>query len=301
MALLGYWSFDAGTSHDDTGNGNNGTDTSMAYGAPAYLGANAAIFSGGQVAIPNIALGAGAWTLRCCSRTTVDPAGGYRCMVAIPAGVGGLYLRRVGTPAFSFYMGGDHTFGTLSALNTYAEVVIAQDSPSGDLRCYVDGVLVQTYAGLGASFTIGRFGFDGGNAWLGPQDEIGVWNRALSGSEIAAMVGKTRIDPGFPDGPTPPGPQVVLVSPPQGVISAATPLVVDVTDTIALRRVLLVARFASFWELIHDGDRFSPAYSEATRTPITNGYRYQLKRQPSWPSGPLPLEVFAFDDNGFEA
>jgi hypothetical protein len=42
VSLLAYWSFDSGAAVDLTGNGHNGVDTNMSYGAPAKLGAAAA-------------------------------------------------------------------------------------------------------------------------------------------------------------------------------------------------------------------------------------------------------------------
>ena len=67
------------------------------------------------------------------------------------------------------------------------------------------------------------------------------------------------------------------------------------TDETALRRVVLLSRFAGRNdEVIHDGTEFRAPYSaSSTRTAIAGGFRFRVRRTGGWPSSPsiLPLAV----------
>ena len=96
-------------------------------------------------------------------------------------------------------------------------------------------------------------------------------------------------------------PVVTLVSPLVGSVESAGAVVVDVTDA-DLRRVFVVARFPSTGkeELVHQGDRFTTDFNgQSTRAPITNGFRFTLRRSGGWPASPI-IEVYAFDATGRE-
>lgn len=97
-------------------------------------------------------------------------------------------------------------------------------------------------------------------------------------------------------------PVVTLVAPLAGSLDVAGAIVVDVTDS-SLLRVMLVARFESLGieEVIHQGDRFSPAYAgSSSRAAIVNGWRYTLRRGTGWPAAPT-IDTYAFDTSGTEA
>lgn len=98
-------------------------------------------------------------------------------------------------------------------------------------------------------------------------------------------------------------PVVTLVSPLTGKLNSSDALVLDVTDFIALRRVLIVARFASLGgaeELIYNGSRFASFYAGSTASAITGGLRYSLIRKGGWPAD-LIIDVYAIDTTGSEA
>lgn len=95
-------------------------------------------------------------------------------------------------------------------------------------------------------------------------------------------------------------PVVSLVSPGE-IIDAGQPIVVDVVDP-HLGRVFVVARYPSTGkeELVHQGDRFTTEFNgQSTRAPITNGFRFTLRRSGGWPASPI-IEVYAFDSTGRE-
>lgn len=100
-------------------------------------------------------------------------------------------------------------------------------------------------------------------------------------------------------------PDVAVVSPaPGSIISASTPLVVDVTDDSGqLRRAILAVDLAGLQleEIAHNGDRFGPRYQGSTNSvaAIANGFRYTLLRDGGWPAAPT-LWAEALDTSGNE-
>jgi len=78
----------------------------------------------------------------------------------------------------------------------------------------------------------------------------------------------------------------------------------DVTDVDSeIQTVMVTARWSTNdpWEVIFDGDEFSPAYSLfSVRTVITNGYHFKVKRTLGWKSASLTFKVVAVDVTGVE-
>lgn len=106
-----------------------------------------------------------------------------------------------------------------------------------------------------------------------------------------------------PSGDTTP-PVITIVSPTPGTpLLRFVPIILRVTDNVALRRVVIFVRFADseIWETVHDGDNFSPTFPapDNTRTVIVgpNGYEYNLLRLGGWPKTP-ELHVVAIDTAG---
>lgn len=98
-------------------------------------------------------------------------------------------------------------------------------------------------------------------------------------------------------------PNIVMVDPAvPGDVAPADTITFDVTDN-ALRKVIVIVKFTphSLWEVIHDGDGFSPGYTgSSTRTAITNGFRFVANRAGGWPAGAFQLKVVALDVAGNE-
>jgi hypothetical protein len=85
-------------------------------------------------------------------------------------------------------------------------------------------------------------------------------------------------------------------------IGRSTPVFLTVTDETALRRTILVAKFSTGWEVIYDGDGFSPGYaSGSTVTTLVAGssYRFRIRRTAGWPEAPA-IVPFAYDGGGNE-
>lgn len=65
----------------------------------------------------------------------------------------------------------------------------------------------------------------------------------------------------------------------------------------------IAAVFAYFeqrrlYEVVHDATAFGPEYDLSTRTTITNGWRYTLRRRSKWPRERLRIRVLARDAGG---
>lgn len=99
-------------------------------------------------------------------------------------------------------------------------------------------------------------------------------------------------------------PVVTVVGPPiTTAIVASTALAFTVTDDVALRRVMVVARLAQLGleEVVHQGDRFAVLYAGAsTRMPIAGGYSYSVLRNGGWPAD-VTIDVYSIDTAGNEA
>jgi hypothetical protein len=98
-------------------------------------------------------------------------------------------------------------------------------------------------------------------------------------------------------------PVVSNVSPPTGTPLARTsPVFLDVTDELGLRRIVLVAKFSTGWETVYDGTGFSPAYAAGSTVAVLivgRSYRFRLRRTAGWPSAPS-IVPYAFDGGGNE-
>jgi hypothetical protein len=66
-----------------------------------------------------------------------------------------------------------------------------------------------------------------------------------------------------------------------------------------LNRVIVVASYAGLapWEIVHDGERFSPRFSQRvnTREAIAEGFRYTILRNGGWPGAPT-ITVYADEE-----
>jgi hypothetical protein len=103
--------------------------------------------------------------------------------------------------------------------------------------------------------------------------------------------------------PDEPAPLVVWTFPqPGNVVHRNDALSFSVTDDSgAMRDVLVIVKFPSGqWELAHDGTSFSSLYAAySSRSVVTNGYAYQLRRSPGWPQSPT-IDIRAIDTAGAE-
>lgn len=147
----------------------------------------------------------------------------------------------------------------------------------------------------------GREAISGSSPGLGWLGGLRVTKRALTDGEIEQSANDVLVEPGSGEDET--APTVAVVSPASNlIITPSTQLVIDVTDNVLLRRVLLVARTGGLEEVVHNGNAFGPMYSRDPnrREAISGGYRYTLLRRGGWPSSPT-IDAYPFDTAGNES
>lgn len=94
-------------------------------------------------------------------------------------------------------------------------------------------------------------------------------------------------------------PTLALVSPADGRLERDLPLVFDLLDDGDVTPIIGV-----YWpgfdltELVWSGAAFESRYSASTRTAVSGGFRYALRRTGGWPVGGVRLRVHAVDRGG---
>lgn len=84
-------------------------------------------------------------------------------------------------------------------------------------------------------------------------------------------------------------------------IIANGPIQFEVTDAEGLSRIVVLASFADgTYDVVHDGDVFSPKYAASTKTPVSGGFLYVLAPTIRWIGNPT-IRIIATDVAGSEA
>jgi hypothetical protein len=208
--LVGYWSFDT-DARDYSGEGNHGTNNGASI-LGSHLGSNYYQFDGGSdnVNVPNSA------SLQISGPMTVEawinPASAQECCGISPCNAG-IMAKASSTLGWSWQLryGGDRgcylglqvntgssgrwsTIGQTLAINTWHHVAFVYDG--GKIMAYLNGNKVnESYgvSGISSSSAPLYIGDEGwGNNFNGLIDEVKVFNRALSQTEIQKEIGTTR-------------------------------------------------------------------------------------------------------------
>jgi hypothetical protein len=180
------WTFDASSSHDDTGNGHNGTDTGVTYGTPAKFGA-AAQFTGSahkRIDFSAITLGS-TWSFACWVRA-LDTGSITQPIFNDGSNQG---LRWKGD-RFGFFVPAGTNFdfpgsGGLSTATWYS-VVVTCSGAGGDVNFYINGALDRTAIGWGHAWTPQIMGTDLTTDFNGALDAPYVWSRELTAADALA-------------------------------------------------------------------------------------------------------------------
>ena len=133
------------------------------------------------------------------------------------------------------------------------------------------------------------------NHFTAPLTETLALSEALSTGSISVSYGS-----GGPPDVTAPVVNNFVPSTGTAITTSAT-IQFDVTDNIALKRVVVIAEYNNgTWETIHDGDNFSPKFSgSSTKTAITKGFRFVVVPSGGWPTNPV-FRIIAGDTSRHE-
>jgi hypothetical protein len=204
--LVGYWPMNEYTGsglNDMSGNKNNGLISSASWVAGkfgkalSFNGSSSYVDAGNKIDTSNItAMTISAWVYNNAAAANKGIAGWWN-------GTNGIFIQNetTATDGVVFIAGGGTSFGTVNytTVNRWTHVTLVYDgSLTGDanrLKGYVDGVQrTLSFAGgvVPASFaTSGNFIIGNVNTltryWNGKIDEVKVYNRALSASEVSDL------------------------------------------------------------------------------------------------------------------
>jgi hypothetical protein len=100
---------------------------------------------------------------------------------------------------------------------------------------------------------------------------------------------------------TAPAPTVTFIDPiPPNLPSPGRAITLQVTDTDGFASICTLAEYGTgAYEVVHDGDKFGQVYAaQSTRTTITNGFEYIIKRAGGWFGDTVTVRVIAVDSGG---
>ena len=186
--LVGWWKFDDGsgtTAIDSTGNGYTGTLNGTTGWTSGHIGPYAISYpgiSGSGISIsPTITTGT---TFTYAAWIYIIPGGAsYQNLFAYGSSVGFWIIGG----KLSFYYGTDHLNNTSITSNAWHHIAVVDNA--GAVTFYLDGSADGT-AASGPSFVANGMGADYGNSgeyFEGYQDDVRIYNRALTTNEITTI------------------------------------------------------------------------------------------------------------------
>lgn len=189
--LVAYYKFD-GNSNDSVGT-NNGTDTSISY-VPAKIN-DGASFNGSSSRISLAVASTLTTNFTIAGWTNSTTLAAYRTIYS--SGTGTNFWRigidNTGKVILSEDNIADYTSTTALTANTFQHVAIVKSTDSGtNVTFYLNGstngtATVGSVATPSGTASFGSQGSSPANFWSGILDEFGIWDRALSGSEITQL------------------------------------------------------------------------------------------------------------------
>lgn len=216
-SVVSYWKFDASNSNDSVGS-NNGTDHTITYSSAngklnigAGFNGTASYINMGDVfarfATTGLRVNTNALTYSVWVKQTSAGVNRQIFQARQVAGMGGgvdLFLTTANTFQLRFTSSVDGTqnvftsSGTLTDTTSFHNIVLVYDG-SATASVYLDGVVITGLSGVTrtktwsltsaqANLDVGAFGsFASVNFWPGAMDEIGVWSRAVTTTEIQQL------------------------------------------------------------------------------------------------------------------
>jgi hypothetical protein len=210
--IAGLWHFDepagttgAGSVIDRSGNGNNGTPTNgtVVFGNAGKLGGSATFDGAGEyISVPDSSTIDFAGAITMAAWVYPNNFNNYQCIICSDSTS---YSRNYammltnGNPNSVFVSfqnsasnGINNAVGISTAVTANAWNHIVVTSVGTSLTVYLNGFPVGTwnnpgFAGISAGSTLHIGSEGGGNNFNGSLDEVGVWNRALSATEVQQL------------------------------------------------------------------------------------------------------------------
>lgn len=197
-SLVSYWNFDSDNSTDSVG-GNDGTDNSMSYSS-GQIG-DGADFDGGSsyISIPTSGFPSGnsARTINLWVYFNTKPANDTSRSWVIYGTPTATHEIQFEAQQISGEQNLDVDANSLDyfenwSYSTNTWYMVSYTFDGSIARLYVDGSQMGSGSGsqtLATILSLGRIGgnISGGSYWDGSMDEIGVWDRQLSGSELTEL------------------------------------------------------------------------------------------------------------------
>ena len=204
--LVGYWPF-CGNANDDSGHGNNGTVNGATLTTDRFGNSNSAYSFDGLndfIEIPTINFSnytISSWVnLESFATTSSGGLSGIFSTLMGPFYTG-VELRVDGTGFITNVQGGNsswysNTNSSTLQLNTWVNITVSWDGSVS--KIYKNGILVQTlnapyFTNNNFPIMIGTRGNYSNGGWLdGKIDDIGLWNRALTPSEVTQLFNQNQ-------------------------------------------------------------------------------------------------------------
>jgi hypothetical protein len=195
------------------------------------------------------------------------------------------------------------------SFNTPHHVAVRKVVGTSDTYCevYVDGALVHSFTAtsatggtaVGMAWTLGGNSTNATSYWTGWIQDFIIYGEVKDAAFILEAYERGQYVIADPADETPP--TVTVLSPEPGTpIGRNDEVVIRITDDVGLASAPLYAIYdiIGLWEVVHDGDDFSPPFGESKRIVIASGYEFVLKRAGGWPELPLTLRVKPVDTSG---
>ena len=200
--LVAYYRLE-GNSNDLKGS-NNGTDTAITYSVANGKIGQGAGFNGttSQIALPNLGISGGsARTISCWASTTNVSALQtlYGSGTQTTEAACNLYIGQAAGNIYQSFNGNDYYTGNVLSINTFYHIVLVYDGgilSTSTVHIYLNGTaqtLTKVGGGTGAANTTSStsgIGYDAtvaGRILTGAEDEVAIWSRALSATEVSQL------------------------------------------------------------------------------------------------------------------
>ena len=188
--LVAYYKMDeaSGTIIDSLGS-TNGIPTQIGYGATGILGTGLSFNSSSFINITGMTSTSGNYTFS----FWANPSSSTNERYIVDSQTGRLIPALAGSSdVISFWDGTWRSFGVTATQGTLKHYIFAFDGSAGKATLFIDGTkqaTEPTYVAknIGGFVSIGANYANAGSHYLGVLDELGIWNRTLTSSEISDL------------------------------------------------------------------------------------------------------------------